>query len=147
MFFLPAMNSLARWFKSGVFSGAGRGGPGRLLVIAGVGVAMAAVLVLAAMTSQKPNMEFRVRQDEGDESSPRRAAEHASAGCFAGASFAGGSREGRGEERRLYAANAGKRSFEKPGAEGDRRRSSTARQGRGPWRAYSASAAAGLCRA
>ena len=60
MFFLPAMNSLARWFKSGVFSGAGRGGPGRLLVIAGVGVAMAAVLVVAAMTSQKPNMESRV---------------------------------------------------------------------------------------
>jgi intracellular multiplication protein IcmE len=60
MSFLSAMNSFGGRFKTGVFSGAGRGGPGRLLVIAGVGVGMAALLVVVAMTSQKPNIESRV---------------------------------------------------------------------------------------
>jgi len=57
---LAAMNSLAGRFKSGVFTGAGRGGPGRLLAIVGGVAGMAAVLVFVAMTNQKPNIDSRV---------------------------------------------------------------------------------------
>ncbi len=56
MSFLSTKGSLFARLKTGLFSGAGRGGPGRLLAIVGVGALMAALLVIVSISGQNASL-------------------------------------------------------------------------------------------
>ena len=60
MSFLPTKTGLFARFRTGIFSEAGRGGPGRLMAIVGVAAVMALLLVVISMINHKAAVESKV---------------------------------------------------------------------------------------
>ena len=106
MSLIPSTHSRFAWFQTGLFGGAGRGGPGRLVVIGGVLACMAGGAFLLSVRHGNGPPVSQVDENETWQSPAGRDAGHSGAGRAAEGGFAGEGEGGRSGAQVLYAAHS-----------------------------------------